>query len=160
MAKRNRTLHARRIIGDILLVLAVLLIVDAAFVMPARINAVVLKSDYQGIFMYEIMLCVILLLLAMDIRFNLFTGWKPAILGAVGWLLRTVIVLLSAVTVFFCGRVITGGMVNTAGRAEAAVMRDILTEHGVPEDRLILEYQAQTTKESFRNIAGIVSVEE
>jgi uncharacterized SAM-binding protein YcdF (DUF218 family) len=39
-------------------------------------------------------------------------------------------------------------------------MRDILTEHGVPEDRLILEDQAQTTKESFRNIAGIVSVEE
>ena len=103
---------------------------------------------------------MILLLLALDIRFNLFTGWKPAILRAVGWLLRTVIVLLSAVTVFFCGRVITGGMVNTAGRAEAAVMRDILTEHGVPEDRLILEYQAQTTKESFRNIAGIVSVEE
>ena len=63
-------------------------------------------------------------MVALDIRFNLFTGWKPA------------------------------------GRAEAAVMRDILTEHGVPEDRLILEDQAQTTKESFRNIAGIVSVEE
>ena len=39
-------------------------------------------------------------------------------------------------------------------------MRDILTEHGVPEARLILEDQAQTTKENFRNIAGIVSVEE
>jgi uncharacterized SAM-binding protein YcdF (DUF218 family) len=39
-------------------------------------------------------------------------------------------------------------------------MRDILTEHGVPEDRLILEDQTQTTKESFRIIAGIVSVEE
>ena len=56
--------------------------------------------------------------------------------------------------------ILTGGYADGSGRAEAAVMRDILTEHGVPEDRLILEYQAQTTKESFRNIAGIVSVEE
>ena len=39
-------------------------------------------------------------------------------------------------------------------------MREILTERGVPEDRLILEDQAQTTKENFRNIAGILSPEE
>ena len=103
MAKRNRTSHARRIIGDILIGLVLLLTADAAFVMPARINAVVLKADYQEIFMYEIVLCMILLLLAMDIRFNLFTRWKPAILRAVGWLLRTVIVLLSAVTVSTAG---------------------------------------------------------
>ena len=137
MAKRNRTPHARRIIGDILLVLAVLLIVDVAFVMPARINTVVLKSDYQGIFMYEIMLCVILLLFALDIQFNLFTGWKPAILRAVGWLLRTVIVLLSAVTVFFCGRVITGGMVNTAGRADYAIVLGLALENGKPAPDLL-----------------------
>ena len=56
--------------------------------------------------------------------------------------------------------ILTGGYADGSGRAEAAVMRDILTEHGVPEERLILEDQAQTTKESFRNIAGIVSVEE
>ena len=49
-------------------------------------------------------------MVALDIRFNLLTGWKPAILRAVGWLLRTVIVLFSSVTVFFCGRVITGGI--------------------------------------------------
>ena len=39
-------------------------------------------------------------------------------------------------------------------------MRDILIEQGVPDDRLILEDQAQTTKENFRNIAGIVSVKD
>ena len=80
----------------------------------------------------EIILCVILLLLALDIRFNLFTGWKPAILRAVGWLLRTVIVLLSAVTVFFCGRVITGGMVNTAGRADYAIVLGLALEKENP----------------------------
>ena len=211
MKTQNRIPGVRMVIGDILLVLAVLLAVDVAFVMPARISAVVLKSDYRKIFIYEIILCAVLLLFAADIRFNLFTRWQPVILRAVGWILRAVIVLAGVVIIFFCGKVVTGGMVNTAGQAdyaivlglalengkpapdllarldtaraylekypearliltggnadesgrtEAAVMREILTERGVPEDRLILEDQAQTTKENFRNIAGIVSPEE
>ena len=211
MTERNRTPRVRRIIGDILLVLVVLLIADVAFVMPARISAVVLKADYQKVFRYEIILCAILLVFALDVRFNLFTRWKPAILRAAGWLVRAVVVLLSAVILFFCGKVITGGMVNTAGQAdyaivlglalengeptpdllarldtarvylerypeayliltggnadesgrtEANVMRNVLIEQGVPEDRLILEDQAQTTKENFSNIAEIVTSEE
>ena len=210
MINRNRASRVRRIIGDILLVLAVFLMVDVAFVMPARIKAVVLKADYQDVFTYEIILCVILLLFALDIRFNIFTGWKSEIIRVIGWLLRTIVVLLSAVTIFFCGKVIAGGVINTAGRAdhaivlglalengkpapdllarldkardyleknpethliltggnadesgqtEAAVMRDILAERGVPEDRLILENQAQTTKENFSNIVRMISSE-
>ncbi len=211
MKDRNRTPRVRRIIGDILLALAVLLTIDVAVVMPARINAVVLKADYREVFMYEIILCAILLLFALDVRFNLFTRWKPVLLKAVGWMLRTVIVLLSALIIFFCGKVITGGMVRTAGQAdhaivlglalengkpapdllsrldtardylekypearliltggnadesgrtEAAVMRDVLAERGVPEDRLILEDQAQSTKENFSNIAGLIPADE
>ena len=211
MKTGNRNSRAGRIIGDILLALAVLLIADVAFVMPARINAVVLKADYRKVFIYEIVLCAVLLVFALDVRFNLFTRWKNAILRAVGRLLRTVVVLMSAVIVFFCGKVIVGGVINTAdradyaivlglalengepapdllarldtareylnkypearliltggnadesGRTEADVMRDILTERGVPQERLILEDRAQTTKENFRNIAGIVSAGE
>ncbi len=191
--------------------LSVLLAADVAFVMPARINAVVLKADYRSVFRYEILLCAILLLFALDIRFNFLTRWKSAVLRAAGWLLRAVIVLMNAVILFFCGKVITGSMIHTAGQAdyaivlglalengqpapdllarldtareylnqypdarliltggnadesgrtEAAVMRDLLTGQGVPEDRLILEDQAQTTKENFSNIAGIVSPDE
>ena len=104
MKDRNRTPRVRRIIGDILLALAVLLTIDVAVVMPARINAVVLKADYREVFMYEIILCAILLLFALDVRFNLFTGWSPVILRAIGWLLRIAIFLLSAVILFFCGK--------------------------------------------------------
>ncbi len=207
MGKGKRTPLARRIIGDILLALAVLLLADALFVMPARIDAVVLKADYQEVFTYEIILCVILLLCALDVRFNLLTRWKPVVLRVIGWILRTGLVLFSAVILFFCGKVIAGGMIQNAGQAdyaivlglalengepapdllarldtarnylekypeakliltggnaegtgrtEAAVMRDVLTEQGVPEDRLILEDQATTTKENFRNISEIV----
>ena len=41
-----------------------------------------------------------------------------------------------------------------------AVMRDILTENGVSENRLILEDQADTTKENFQNIAGMLQADE
>ena len=211
MKTGNRISRIRKSIGDILLILFVLLALDVAFVTPAKIRAVVLKADYQEVFMYEIILCVVLLLFALDIRFNLFTRWKPVMLRAIGWLLRTVIVLLSAVTLFFCGKVIIGSMIHTAGeadyaivlglalengepapelmsrldtaqnylemypearliltggnadengRSEADVMHDILIEQGVPEDRMILEEQAQTTIENFRNIAGIVSTDD
>ena len=198
----------RRITGDILIALVVLLTVDVIVVMSAKVNAVVLKADYRKVFMYQIILCVILLLFALDVRFDLFTRWKPAVLKGIGWVARAVIALLSAMILFFCGKVIVGGMINTAGRAdsaivlglalengkpapdllarldtaraylekypeaqliltggnadepgrtEAAVMRDLLTERGVPENRLILEDRAETTKENFRNISGIVS---
>ena len=39
-------------------------------------------------------------------------------------------------------------------------MYEILSERGVTEDRMILEDQAETTIENFRNIAGIVSKDE
>ena len=199
------------VIGDILLALVVLLAADVLFVMPAKINSVVLKTDYRKLFLYELMLCAILLLFALDVRFSLFTWWKPAVLNGIGWVLRVVIVLLSAVILFFCGKVIAGGIINTAGQAEyaivlglalengkpapdltarldtaraylekypqahliltggnadetgrteAAVMRDILTEAGVPEGRLILEDRAETTKENFQNIAGMLQADE
>ena len=211
MKSRNQISRIRRVCGDILLALAVLLLADAAFVMPARIHAVVLKSVYQEIFVYQIIvLCAVLLLFALDIRFNIFTGWKPVILRVIGWASRAVIVVFSVVILFFFGKVITGCLINDAGQAdyaivlglalengepapdllarldtareylkkypearliltggnadesgrtEAGVMRDILTERDVPEDRLILEDQAQTTKENFSNLAGLISAE-
>ena len=210
MRTEDLTPFIRRGIGDILLVLVILLAADVLFVMPAKINSVVLKADYRKLFMYELMLCAILLLFALDVRFSLFTRWKPVILKGIGWILRVVIALLSAVILFFCGKVIIGGFINTAGQAEyaivlglalengepvpdltarldtaraylekypeaqliltggnaddtglteAAVMRDILTGKGVPEGRLILEDQAETTKENFQNIAGMLQAD-
>ena len=52
--------------------------------------------------------------------------------------------------------ILTGGNPDASGRTEAAVMREILAERGVQEDRMILEDQAESTKENFRNAAHIV----
>ena len=52
--------------------------------------------------------------------------------------------------------VLSGGNADGSGTTEAKVMAGILTSHGVPEDRMMLEDQAKTTKENFRNTAQIV----
>ena len=208
MKTANRPSLARRIVGDILLALVAMLIAEVAIVMPARINTVVLKSDYQEVFVYQRILCAVLLLFALDIRFNLFTRWKPAAVRVIGWILRVVIVLASTVIIFFCGKVVigsvvqnagqadhvivlglalengdpspdliarldtareyldqrpgaklilTGGNADESGRTEADVMRDILTAKGVPEESLMMEDQASSTKENFENIARMIS---
>jgi ABC-type uncharacterized transport system permease subunit len=51
----NPPSRARRIIGDILLVLAILLFADVIVVMLHKINAVVLNAYYQEVFQYKIL---------------------------------------------------------------------------------------------------------
>ena len=207
MRTENRFFPFRRISGDILLVLGILLTVDVVFVMHHRINSVVLKADYQELFQYELILCALLLLFALDVRFNLFTRSRLLAIRAVGWTLRAVVVLLTLVIVFFCSKVISGSLINTSGQAdhaivlglalengkptgdllarldtaqayleeypeahliltggnadesgrtEAAVMRDILADRGVEDERMILEDRAETTKDNFRNTLQII----
>ncbi len=194
-------------LGDILLALVILLTADVVFVMLHKINTVVLKADYTEVFEYELILCAILLLFALDIRFNLFTRSRLQVLRIVGWVLRTVVVLFALVIVYFSCKVISGSVINTggqadnaivlglalengkptddllarlstaqaylkeypeahliltggnadeSGRTEAAVMRDILADRGVADERMILEDRAESTKDNFRNTAQII----
>ena len=201
----------RLVLGDILLVLAILLTADVLIVMPKKINAVVLKVDYQEIFRYELIICAVLLLFALDVRFNLFTRSGHTGLRVAVWVLRAAVVLFTLVIAFFCGKVIRGSLINTAagadhaivlglalengkptddlvsrldtaqaylqqypaarliltggnadgsGRTEADVMHELLLERGVAEDRMILEDQANRTKENFRNTAKMIDPRE
>lgn len=207
MIERSRTSRERRIIGDILLVLAVFLTADVTVVMLRKISGVVLKADYQKVFRYQLILCAVLLLFALDIRFHLFTRLKHPLARITGLGIRVVVLLLTLVIVFFGGKVILGSMLNTAsqadyaivlglalengkptgdllarlntaqaylekypdakliltggnadasGRTEADVMHEILSERGVAEDRMILEDQAESTKDNFRNTAKLI----
>ena len=47
--------------------------------------------------------------------------------------------------------VLTGGNPDESGRTEAAVMKALLLERGVPEARMLLEDRAETTRENFVN---------
>ena len=54
MKTEIRTSLIRRIIGVILLVLAVFLTADVVIVMLHKMSSVVLKADYQEVFKYEL----------------------------------------------------------------------------------------------------------
>lgn len=197
----------RRVLGDLLLAAFTLLTADVVIVMLHRIRVVVLKEDYRNIFHHELILCGVLLLLALDVRLDLFAKLKSGVGKAIGWGLRVGVILLSAVILFFCGRVVIGGLISTAepanyaivlgmalqdgkptkdlisrldtaqqylkaapeavliltggnpdasGRTEAEVMRQLLAERGVAADRMLLEDQAETTKENFKNTARML----
>ena len=127
----------RLVIGDILILLALLLTADVLIVMPKKIHAVVLKADYQEIFRYELIICAVLLLFALDVRFNLFTRSGHTGLRVAGWVLRIAVVLFTLVIAFFCGKVIRGGLINTAAGADHAIVLGLALEDGKPTDDLV-----------------------
>lgn len=208
MKTTNHTSCIRRIVGDFLLALGSFLTADVVIVMVHKINTVVLKADYREILIYELILCLILIVFSLDVRFDVFARPKNRIARGIGRFLRVVICILTMVIVFFIGKVIGGSVINTAGRAdkaivlglalengkptddlvarldeaqaylkeypgsqliltggnadktgrtEAAVMRDILTQRGVPESSMILEDKAESTKDNFQNTARIIN---
>ncbi len=56
--------------------------------------------------------------------------------------------------------ILTGGNPDASGKTEAAVMHEILRRRGVPEARMLLEDQADTTRANFRNSARMIRPEE
>lgn len=52
--------------------------------------------------------------------------------------------------------ILTGGNPDENGMTEAAVMRELLLERGVPDEKMILEDRAATTKENFKNTAQLL----
>ncbi|MBQ8954016.1 MAG: YdcF family protein [Clostridia bacterium] len=198
------TPRIRRIAGDVLIALVLLLIGDMCAVMVHRVSVVVLKETYRDAFHYELILCGVLLLFSLDVRFGLLTRPRLRAVKAAGWILRAVVALLTCAILFFCGRVISGSLIDTAGPAEyavvlgmaledgepakdllhrvdtaaqflndnpgasliltggnpdgsgkteAAAMRELLLARGVPAEKMILEDQAKTTSDNFRNVA-------
>ena len=176
-------------------------------IMLQRISRVVLKQYYRRIFMYELLVCAVLLVFALDVRFGFFTTLRPMVCKIIGWTLRVIVIALTAVVLFFAGKIIAGSLINTSGpadyavvlglaledgkptknllyrvetakkyldsqpdatliltggnpdesgRPEAAVMRDLLAEIGVPQEKTILEDNAKTTADNFRNTVSVI----
>ena len=52
--------------------------------------------------------------------------------------------------------ILTGGNPDESGKTEAAVMHDLLSKDGVPDERMMLEDRATDTKENFKNTLSYV----
>ena len=203
----NQTGKIRRIIGNVLITLILIFTAYLSAVMIHRINTVVLKDTYRTIFHNELIVCGILLLFSLDLRFGFFTKPRFILFKLIGWLFRLVVILRTLVIVFVCGKIVAGSLINSAGdaeyavvlgmaledgqptkdlvlrldtaqrylgehpdatliltggnqdesgRTEASVMKDLLTERGVPTGKMILEDRAASTRENFVNTAQII----
>ena len=128
---------ARRIIGDLLIALMALLTIDVVVVMERKISTVVLKDTYRNIFHYELIMCVVLLLFALDVRFGFWTKLKWKAAKVCGWILRCVVILLSAVILYFCARVVVGMVITSSGSTDYALVLGMALENGKPTKDLI-----------------------
>ena len=136
---------ARRIIGDILILAVVLFTVYLCVVMLRRINTVVLKDTYRKIFHNELLLCGIVLLFSLDLRFGFFTLPRARVLKILGWILRILVTVCTLIIVFVCGKVIAGNLINTAEVAENAIVLGMALEDGKPTKDLI--YRLDTAQQ-------------
>ena len=137
-AVHNRTGKTRRIIGDILIALVVIFTVYLSAVMIHRIHTVVLKDTYRTIFHNELILCGVLLLFSLDLRFGFFTKPRFMPLKILGWILRIAVIVFTFAIVFLCGKIVAGSLMNTAGDAEHVVVLGMALENGQPTKDLIL----------------------
>lgn len=126
-----------RIIGNILIALSAALTAVNAAVMLRRIRRIALKKPYAALTRHQLPACGVFLLLALDIRFGLFTFPDPPALKFAGWGLRAGVVLISAVILFFMIRVSAACPVRRDGPTRHAVVLGLALENGRPVRELI-----------------------
>ncbi len=129
---------ARRITGDILIVLVAAFTVWLSAVMLHRIHTVVLKDNYRKIFSRELILCAVLLIAALDLRFGLLTRLPGKVLKAIGWALRAVIVAAALLILVLCGKVAAGSLIRTEAPAAHAIVLGMALQDGKPTKDLLL----------------------
>ena len=138
---------ARQITGTVLLALAAAFTVYLSVIMIRRIRTVVLKEAYTKVFCYELAVCAFFILFAADVRFGL-TGAENTVLRAAGWCLRVVAFLVTAVFLFFIGKITIGGFICTEAPAKNAVVLGLALENGKPTEDLI--FRLDTAKKYLR----------
>ncbi len=130
-------MKARKAIGNILVILTVVFTIYLSFVMLQRINAVVLRDSYVGLFRYELIACLIFLLFSLDIRFGLFTKIRLPVVKTAGWILRALVVLMTGVLLFFAGKITAGCFIHTEAPAKNAIVLGMALENGKPTNELL-----------------------
>ena len=123
--------------GDFLIILTVAFTAYLSAVMVRRISSVVLKKTYRKIFLYELAVCFLLLILALDLRSGFLTSTRPGPLRSLGRAARCFLMGFAAVIVFFFVRIAAAGLKRTAKRADYAIVLGLALENGKPTADLL-----------------------
>lgn len=127
----------RRVIGDILIVLVAAFMVYLGVIMHQRIQTVDLSDLYKKVLLNEQILCLVLLVFALDVRFAFFTRSRHVPLKVVGWVLRMIVIVATALILFIGGRVIVTGATTGTGVSDHVIVLGMALENGQPTKDLL-----------------------
>lgn len=130
------------IIGDILIGVFLLLLLNVSIVMARRIGSVVLKSNYVTIFRYELMLCAVLLIFSFDVRTGFLTGARLRAARVAGWIFRVMIGLSACAILFYFGKIMLGFAAVPDPSAKYAIVLGMALEDGKPTADLLYRLDA------------------
>lgn len=125
-----------KFLGDLLLLLTAAFVGSLCVVMSRRVRTVRLQEAHRKLFRYQLILCGILLLFALDVRFGVFSA-----MGQAGAVLRALHYALTATVVFFCGKAAAGGWIVSKGEADHALVLGMALEDGKPSQDLKLRIE-------------------
>ena len=128
----------RFIFGDALLALAVLFTIWLSVVMICRIRTVVLSGLYKRVFGSELVVCAVLIVSALDVRFGLLGCMKSVPLRIAGRAARIAVHAASILVLALMCRVIAGGMIKDAGGERTVIVLGMALENGQPNRDLLL----------------------
>ena len=128
---------ARRVTGDILILLVAGFMVYLGLIMHQRIQTVVLSDIYKKVALNEQLLCLVLLVFALDVRFLLFSGARHKAGRIVGRVLRGIVVIAAAFILFLGGQVIVTGSIPGSGAADNVIVLGMALEDGKPTQDLL-----------------------
>ena len=135
-------IYFRMIFGDALIILTVLFTAYLCRVMLKRIHAVVLTGAYKKIFLAELLVCMILLVCALDIRFSLLTGSSAAGLKVFGWIIRILLYAFAVLILTLTAVIIIGGRKRDEGSGSHIIVLGMALENGKPNKDLLLRVEA------------------
>lgn len=140
--KGKQNSRPRRILGDGLIALVALYTVYLILVMRYRTAVIVEKAGYMDVFRYEMAVCALFLLGALDLRFGFLTrfGGKPV--RILGGIVRGGLAVFAVGILLMAAWVIGAGMKSSAGRADYVLVLGKALENGEPTRDLLYRLDA------------------
>lgn len=128
--------------GNSLVALAAAFAAYILAVMEHRIARVAEADTYRKVLRYELVLCSVLLLFALDVRFDLVGRLSGTTARALGWAARIAVAAATAALLVIGISIAAGGLIRDRGNADNAIVLGLALENGKPTRDLRLRLEA------------------
>ena len=128
----------RIMLGDFLIALLLVFTVYLSINMVHRIHTVVLKEIYIKVFIYELLLCGILLVCAVDLRTGFLTCIRFLPAKVIGWIVRLLMISAAVCVLGIVNNVVASGINRHPADADNVLVLGMALQNGHPTKDLLL----------------------